>query len=116
MRIVAGDLAPHGGTVVRSGGLGIMRQDVGRIGDDRTIRDLLASLAPAAVRDAAIELAAAELGILEVDDEPAQMRYATALVDWADVGGYEAENGWDLVTDAVLSIPFERAQHRDVRT
>ncbi len=116
MRIVAGDLTPHGGAVVRSGGLGVMRQDVGRIGDDRTIRDLLASLAPAAVRDAAIELAAAELGILETDDEPAQMRYATALVDWADVGGYEAENGWDLVTDAVLSIPFERAQHRDVRT
>ena len=54
--------------------------------------------------------------IMEVDDEPAQMRYAQALVDWADVGGYEAEAGWDRVTDAVLSIPFEQAQHREVRT
>ncbi|WP_146844259.1 ABC-F family ATP-binding cassette domain-containing protein [Cellulomonas terrae] len=116
LRIVAGDEAPHAGSVGRSGGLGIMRQDIGRIDDDRSIRDLLASLASPAVRDAAVELAAAELGIMEVDDEPAQMRYAQALVDWADVGGYEAEAGWDRVTDAVLSIPFDAAQHREVRT
>ncbi len=116
LRIVAGDEAAHGGTVVRTGGLGVMRQMVGRIDDARSIRDLLASLAPAAIRDAAAELAAAELGIMEVDDEPAQMRYASALVDWADVGGYEAEAGWDQVTDAVLSIPFDRAQDREVRT
>lgn len=116
LRIVAGDEQPHAGSVQRSGGLGVMRQDVGRIDDDRSVRDLLASLAPGAVRDAAVELAAAELGIMEVDDEPAQMRYAQALVDWADVGGYEAEAGWDRVTDAVLSVPFERAQHREVRT
>ncbi|WP_448061946.1 ABC-F family ATP-binding cassette domain-containing protein [Cellulomonas hominis] len=116
LRIVAGDEAPHGGAVVRSGGLAVMRQMVGRIDDDRSVRDLLASLAPDAIRDAAVELAAAELAIMEVDDEPAQMRYASALVDWADVGGYEAEVGWDKVTDAVLSLPFERAQHRDVRT
>ncbi|MDM8085693.1 ATP-binding cassette domain-containing protein [Cellulomonas cellasea] len=116
LRIVAGDEAPHGGSVARSGGLGVMRQMVGRIDDERSIRDLLASLAPAAIRDAAAELAAAELGIMEVDDEPAQMRYASALVDWADVGGYEAEAGWDQVTDAVLSIPFDRAQDREVRT
>ena len=116
LRIVAGDETAHGGTVVRSGGLGIMRQMVGRIDDGRSIRDLLASLAPAGVRDAAVELAAAETAIMEVDDEPAQMRYATALVDWADVGGYEAEAGWDKVTDAVLSIPFDAAQYREVRT
>jgi ATPase subunit of ABC transporter with duplicated ATPase domains len=116
LRIVAGDEAPHAGTVARSGGLGIMRQFVGRIHDDRSIRDLLASLAHAAVRDAAVELAAAELAIMELDDTPTQMRYAQALADWADVGGYDAEIGWDKVTDAVLSLPFDRAQHREVRT
>lgn len=116
LRIVAGDEQPHGGSVARSGGLGIMRQFVGRIADERSIRDLLSSLAPQAIRDAAEELAAAELGIMQVDDEPAQMRYAHALVDWADVGGYEAEAGWDQVTDAVLSIPFDKAQWREVRT
>ncbi|GEA83620.1 ABC-F family ATP-binding cassette domain-containing protein [Cellulomonas gelida] len=116
LRIVTDDEQPHAGSVARSGGLGVMRQDVGRIDDERSVRDLLASLAPRAVADAAAELAAAELAMMEVDDEPAQMRYAQALVDWADVGGYEAEAGWDQVTDAVLSIPFERAQYREVRT
>ena len=35
LRIVAGDEQPHSGSVGRSGGLGIMRQDIGRIHDDR---------------------------------------------------------------------------------
>ncbi len=116
LRIIAGDEAPHDGAVTRSGGLAVMRQDVGRADDDRSVRDLLAALAPAAVRDAAAELTAAELVMMEVDDEPAQLRYAQALADWADVGGYEAEAGWDRVTDAVLSTPFERAQYRGLRT
>lgn len=116
LRIVTGQTAAHAGSVQRSGGLGVMRQDVGRIDDERSIRDLLADLAAPAVRTAAAELAAAELAMMEVDDEPTQLRYAQALVDWADVGGYEAEAGWDRVTDAVLSVPFERAQHRYVRT
>lgn len=116
LRIVTGDLAPHGGTVVRSGGLGVMRQQVAHGDDDRTVRDLLVELAPTTVREAALELAAAELGVMTVDDTPAQMRYAQALADWADVGGYDAETAWDRVTDEVLSIPFERAQWRDLRT
>ncbi|WP_250445089.1 ATP-binding cassette domain-containing protein [Actinotalea sp. C106] len=116
VRMVAGDEQPHQGAVARTGSMGVMRQFVGRIDDDRSVRDLLASLAPEAVRQAAVELAAAELAMMEVDDTPAQMRYAQALADWADVGGYDAEVGWDRVTDAVLSLPFERAQHREVRT
>lgn len=116
LRIIAEEEQPHDGTVIRTGGLGVMRQDVGRIADDRSVRDLLASLTPGAVGAAARELTAAELLMMEVDDEPAQLRYAQALADWADVGGYEVEADWDRVTDAVLSIPFERAQHRDVRT
>ncbi|WP_087507846.1 ABC-F family ATP-binding cassette domain-containing protein [Cellulomonas iranensis] len=116
LRVVTGDMVPHEGSVQRSGGLGVMRQDVGRIDDDRSVRDLLADLAAPAVRAAAAELTAAELAMMEVDDEPTQLRYAQALADWADVGGYEAEAGWDRVTDAVLSVPFERAQHRYVRT
>ena len=116
MRIVAGDLAPHDGRVTRSGGLGIMRQLVGRIADERTIRDVLVDLAPPAVRDAGTELAAAELAMMTAEDEPTQMRYAQALADWADARGYEAENDWDHVTDEVLSIPFEKAQWREVRT
>ena len=116
LRIVLGELEPLEGVVTRSGGLGVMRQLTGREADGRTVRDLLVDLAPAAIRDAARELEAAELDIMTVDDEKAQMRYAHALAEWADVGGYEAEAGWDLVTDSVLSIPFEKAQWRDLAT
>src|SRR5690606_23330815 len=61
-------------------------------------------------------LDAAELAIMEVDDEPAQMAYAQALADWGDAGGYEQETRWDEVTTAALGIPFEQAQWRGVAT
>ena len=40
-RIISGDLAAHGGAVTRSGGLGVMRQFIGSVRDDSTVRDLL---------------------------------------------------------------------------
>ena len=54
--------------------------------------------------------------MMERDDEPAQMAYAQALVDWGDAGGYEHETLWDVCTVAALGIAFEQAQWRDVRT
>lgn len=116
LRIVAGDVEPHGGAVTRTGGLGVMRQFVGSVRDDSTVRDLLVSVAPERIVTAARALDRAELAIMEVDDEPAQMAYAQALADWADVGGYEQETLWDEVTTAALGMPFERAQWRAVST
>src|ERR1700731_3694072 len=40
-------------------------------------------------------LDAAELAMMERDDETAQMRYAAALAEWGDAGGYDAEVLWD---------------------
>src|SRR3954451_5716421 len=116
LRIVAGDLEPHEGSVGRSGGLGVMRQFVGSLRDDTTVRDLLVSVAPPRVRAAAEALDASELAMMEVDDEPTQLRYAQALADWADVGGYEAETLWDVCTTAALGTAYERSQYRFVRT
>ena len=115
-RIISGDLAPAEGAVTRSGGLGIMRQFIGSVRDSSTVRDLLVSVAPASVRDAAAAVDAAETVMMEVDDEAAQMAYAQSLVDWADVGGYEHETLWDVCTVAAIGIPFERAQWRSVGT
>ena len=115
-RIVSGDLAPAEGAVTRSGGLGIMRQFIGSVRDSSTVRDLLVSVAPASVRDAAAAVDRAEMVMMEVDDEAAQMAYAQALVDWADVGGYEHETLWDVCTVAAIGIPFEQAQWRSVGT
>ena len=54
--------------------------------------------------------------MMERDDEPTQLRYAQALADWADAGGYDAEVLWDVCTVAALGVPFEQAQWREVRT
>ena len=54
--------------------------------------------------------------MMDSDDEKTQMRYAQALADWGDVGGYEAETLWDVCTVAALGTPYDRAQWREVRT
>ena len=115
-RIVAGDLAAHEGAVTRSGGLGIMRQFVGKVRDDSTVRDLLVSVAPEPVRRAAAEIDRTELLMMERDTEQDQLSYAQALVDWADAGGYDYETLWDVCTVAALGVPFEQAQWRKVST
>src|SRR4051795_13660418 len=116
LRLIAGELKPHGGTVTVSGGLGVMRQFVGSVRDDSTVRDLLVSVAHPRIRAAAQAVDTAELAIMAQDDEPAQMAYAHALGDWAEARGYEAETLWDMCTMAALGVPYERAQWREVRT
>jgi ATPase subunit of ABC transporter with duplicated ATPase domains len=116
MRIIAGDIDPLEGSVSRSGGLGVMRQFVGSVRDDSTVRDLLVSVAPPRIRDAAREMDAAELAMMERDDEKTQMRYAQAIADWGDAHGYDAEVVWDACTMEALGVPYERAQFREVRT
>ena len=116
LRIVSGDLAPHAGSVTRSGGLGVMRQMVAQGHDDWTVRDLLLSVAPARVRAAARAVDDIELTLMERDDEAIQLRYAGALAEYADAGGYEAEVLWDTCCTAALGVPYTRAQHRDLAT
>jgi ATPase subunit of ABC transporter with duplicated ATPase domains len=116
LRLISGDLTPQEGTVSSSGGLGIMRQFVGGIRDESTLRDLLLSIAPPRIREAAARLDDAELVMMERDDEPAQLRYAAALAEWGDAGGYDAEVHWDACTVAALGIPYERCRWREVRT
>jgi len=116
LRMVSGDLAPQAGAVARVGGLGVMRQFIGSVRDDSTVRDFLVGLAPPDLRAAGEALEAAELAMMESDDERTQMRYANALAAWGDAGGYDAEVLWDTVTVAALGVPYERAQHRMVRS
>src|ERR1700678_1200195 len=115
-RLITGDLQPEAGTVTTSGGVGVMPQFVGSVRDDRTVRDLLVSVARKGIRDAARAVDDAELAIMERDDEKAQMAYAQALSDWGDAGGYEAETIWDMCTMVALGLPYEKAQFRTVKT
>jgi ATPase subunit of ABC transporter with duplicated ATPase domains len=116
LRIIAGDLAPSAGAVARDGGLGVMRQFIGSIRDDTEVRDLLLDLAPPGVRDAGRALEAAELAMMEHDDEKTQMRYAQALADWGDAHGYDAEVQWDVCTMAALGMPYDTCLYRKLHT
>ena len=116
LRLICEDQPPQSGTVAFSGGLGVMRQFVGSVRDQSTVRDLVVSIAPPRIREAAARLAAAELAMTERDDESAQLRYATALTEWGDAGGYLAEILWDACCLAAIGVPYERCRLREVRT
>lgn len=115
-RIATGDLDPHEGAVTVTGGLGVMRQFIGSVRDESTVRDLLVSVAPKSVRDAAAEIDRTELLMMDLDEEANQIAYAQALVDWGDAGGYEHEAMWDVCTVSALGVPFQIAQWRQVST
>src|SRR5215469_2529315 len=119
LRLVAGDLQPQEGTVASSGGLGVMRQFIGtNQGQDitPTVRDLLLSVSPLRLREAAARLDAAELAMMERDDERTQLRYAAALAEWGEAGGYDAEVHWDACTVAAFGLPYDQCRWRDVVT
>jgi ATPase subunit of ABC transporter with duplicated ATPase domains len=117
LRIITGDLVPQGGVITRSGGLGVMRQMVGLgLGAAPTVADLLLSVSPARVREATAAVERCELALMENDDEKTQMRYAEALAEYADAGGYDLEVIWDVCTVRGLGVPYDRAKYRELRT
>ncbi len=116
LRIISGDLAPGEGTVSRSGGLGVMRQFIGSLRDASTVRDLLFSLSPGRIREAAAEVDRLELQLMESDIESVQFAYAHALAEYADAGGYEQEVIFDACCLAALGIGFEAGKWREVDT
>ncbi|GIF19432.1 ATPase subunit of ABC transporter with duplicated ATPase domains [Actinoplanes tereljensis] len=114
LRLVAGDLPTQTGSIARSGGLGVMRQFIGMIGDDRTLEDLALSLVEPPLRAAGARLAAAAAALDE--SERTQLAYANALAHWGEVGGYDVEVLFDTVAVAILDKPWEQVRHRPVRT
>ena len=115
MRMMAGDIKPHEGSIVCSGSVAVMRQFIGQMSEG-TVRDLLVGVSPESLQRAARELDVAELALMDSDDEPTQMRYAHAISDYADAGGYDAEVLFDVVTVAAMGQPFERIRWRAVST
>jgi sulfate-transporting ATPase len=114
LRTVAGDLPVQSGTVARSGGLGVMRQFIGMIGDERTLEDLALSLVEPSLRDAGARLAEAAKHLGE--SEKSQLDYANALARWGEAGGYDAEVLFDTVAVSMLGKPWEQVRARPVRT
>jgi ATPase subunit of ABC transporter with duplicated ATPase domains len=116
IRMICGDISPDEGSVAITGGLGVMRQFIGSVRDETTVRELLISVAPARIRDAAAKIIATERAMNEVGDEKSQMAYAQAIIDWGDCGGYDFEVIWDKCCTEMLEKSFEEVADRKVNT
>jgi ATPase subunit of ABC transporter with duplicated ATPase domains len=124
MRLIAGDIAADGGSVVTTGGLGVMRQFIGQgrgssartTSGDGTVRDLLLGVSSVALQEAAAEVDTCEELLMSQEDADTQMRYAQALSDFADAGGYDAEVAWDVCCTAALGAGYDTVKWRPLQT
>ena len=116
IRMICGDISPDEGSVAITGGLGVMRQFIGSVRDETTVRELLISVAPVRIRGAAAKIIETEKYMNEVADEKSQMEYAQAIIDWGDCGGYDFEVIWDKCCTEMLGKPFEEVANRKVNT
>jgi ATPase subunit of ABC transporter with duplicated ATPase domains len=114
LRILTGELVPDEGAVSHTGSIGLMRQFISA----DTVAEALEELAPKPIRRAAANLRRAEEKLLGSDSESTavQMAYATAINDWSDVGGYDAEVLWDTCTSSALGLSFDRCRDRKIST
>ncbi len=116
VRLISGDEIGHSGTISIDGRLGVMRQFIGSIRDKTTVRDLLVSLSPPAIRAAAQRLQVAETLNRREATVASGMRFAEALTAWGDAGGYESEVFWDTCSTIALRRPLVEVEQRPVTT
>jgi ATPase subunit of ABC transporter with duplicated ATPase domains len=115
LRVLTGELAADEGEVSVGGIVGFMAQDVGAADDARTVRELLLSLAPLAVRLAGERVLACEAQ-LAAGDDAAGMRLGTAIADWSALGGYELEGEWDAACRRIVRAAFDELAERPAVT
>jgi ATPase subunit of ABC transporter with duplicated ATPase domains len=132
LRMVAGDLPVHDGVIARSGGLGVMRQFIGMIGNGSpgsrdaqvSLHRLALGLVTPPLRAAGERLESAERAMHDAERRgkfssaaaKTQLAYANAIASWGEVGGYDAEVLFDTVSVVVLDQPWETARARPVHT
>ena len=113
LRILAGELTPADGEASVGGRFGYMPQDVGLDDDAKTVREMLLSLAPHAVRSAGQRVLECEAQ-LAAGDTSAGMRLGSAIADWSSLGGYELEGHWDSACRRIVHAPFAEIADRSV--
>ena len=79
----------------------------------RTVRELMLELSPERLRAAGRRLDAAENALIESDGTSEQLRYAEALTDYGDAGGYDAESLWDHCCEMAVGSSYDRIRFRD---
>lgn len=90
-----------------------MTQDVGMSSPDDALRDMLIQVATPALRIAGTTLFAAEKAMMSGEDDG--MKYAEALGDWGDLGGYELETQWAAAAQRSVKTPISDFATRLVR-
>ncbi|MDT4940853.1 MAG: hypothetical protein QOJ34_942, partial [Pseudonocardiales bacterium] len=113
--VLTGGLPADEGEVSVGGHVAFMPQDVGISGDARTVRELLTSLAPAALRSAGQRMIDAERG-LEAGHPDAGMDLGTAIGEWSGLGGYELEGQWDASCRRIVRASFAELADRPAVT
>ena len=115
LKILVGELTPDEGEYAVGGLLGYMPQDVGVSDGEETVRALLLSLAPRAVRRAGEAMLALEAQ-LEAGELSAGMKLGEAIADWSALGGYELEGQWDVACRRIIHASFAEVADRPART
>jgi ATPase subunit of ABC transporter with duplicated ATPase domains len=114
-RVLTGALSADEGDCAVGGIIGYMAQDVGASDDSRSVRALLLSLAPLALRLAGERVLGHEAQ-LAAGDPAAGMKLGTAIADWSALGGYELEGRWDAACRRIVRASFEELADRPAVT
>lgn len=105
LRILSGELEADEGEFAIGGSMLRMTQDVGMSRPTDTLREMLLEVAPPLLRTSGLALVAAERALADGSDDG--MRYAEALADWGDHGGYELEAKWAAAAQRSVKTPVE---------
>jgi ATPase subunit of ABC transporter with duplicated ATPase domains len=116
LRILAGELSADDGDGATGGRVAYMPQDVGLGDGNTTVRQLLLSLAPKAIRTAGEAMIELEVALEAGSDDDAGMRLGAAIGDYSAFGGYELEGQWDACCRRIVGAPFSKLADRPART
>lgn len=119
LKVVAGLLPADAGDVALGGRAAMMPQDVGVTDDERTVRELLLSVAPVELQDAGTRMTAAEWETTDPDPDVAAragMAFAEAIDDWGRRGGYELEAQWDAACRRIVGAGLTEVGDRPAVT
>jgi ATPase subunit of ABC transporter with duplicated ATPase domains len=115
LKVLTGILAAEEGEVAVGAIAGYMAQDVGVSDDRRTVRALLLTLAPRALRRAGERVLEHEAQ-LAAGDANAGIKLGTAIADWAALGGYELEGQWDAACRRIVGASLDELGDRPAIT
>lgn len=129
-KIITGVLIADEGSTSVSGGLGVMPQlltgaakkveendtALASLGLNATVADALKVVSPKRIQEAIKHVEACELAMMEDESEEIQMKYAHALAEYADAGGYDNEILWDVCCQAAVGMEYEKCKFRELKT